>query len=210
MYAEHRVRIWRTLVLSAALAPLVLVPIRSGIAVDAGHALALSGAVMIALRADQLSRGGTIVVEDSYVPWMIRRLVGLLVVLAVAPTPLGGWLAGLWRDVPALSGPTGAAVFAAVAVLGWLFHPGDQVVGNFGGPFGVLADLVFGPAFLVRWLLGKGLLPFLLAALWHPDRLLLLAVLPMLVLEVLLAMRTTVLASRTTLLGLVSGRDPRF
>ncbi|MEV4509981.1 hypothetical protein AB0K00_13585 [Dactylosporangium sp. NPDC049525] len=210
MYADHRVRIWRTLVLLAALTPFVLVLARSGVQVDVTHALALGGAVLIAWRADVLSRGGTIVVEDSYIPWMIRRFAGLLLALAVAPTPLGGWLAGLWRDVPALAGWTGAAVFAVVAVLGWLFRPGDQVVGNAGGPFGVLADLVIGPVFLVRWLLGKGLLPFLLAAVWHPDRRLLLAVLPMLALEVLLAMRTAVLAPRTTLLGLVSGRDPRY
>jgi hypothetical protein len=207
--------VWAVLLTAAEFAP----PIAVGIAIvgwRAGGATAAVGGVLLMLasiglsmRWGELDDGGTRAVREGYRSWRRARTVGVAVTFAVAFSPLGGWLAQPWRSGSLVDGLLLGAALAAVAGIGWLFHPGDQVLSAYGTAAGLPVDVLLGPVWLVRALTGHGLLLALLAVASSSVALGVAAFLMVLV-EYLLARRTSVIVSRTTFWGLVSGRQPPF
>ncbi|GIF98927.1 hypothetical protein [Catellatospora citrea] len=91
-----------------------------------------------------------------------------------------------------------------MAYIGWLFHPGDQVLSAYGARTSAAVNALVALAWLLRALTVHGLLPLLLGIATSSGELLMVAFF-MTVTEYLLALRTTTLVSRTTFGDLIRG-----
>ncbi|MFY1686744.1 hypothetical protein [Plantactinospora sp. WMMB782] len=168
--------------------------------------LAVLSGVAVMARTGALDDGGTHARRSRYRNWRRARVVGVLTTWAVAFTPLGWWLGAPWRSLDILPGLWWGIGLSVVAVIGWLFHAGDQVIAGYGTPFGRSVDLLVAPFWLVRALTAHGLLPLLLGIALDSAALLV-AGFCVCVTEYLLARRTAVIVSRTNLWDLVHGRQ---
>lgn len=93
----------------------------------------------------------------------VGQVAYIVAVLIVAATPLGRGLVTAWRTVPWLTGYAGGLALGAIALLGVL---GMRSIAR-GGRLGCLAMGLAGG--VVEYAFSRGLLPFALAGLFHPD-----------------------------------------
>ncbi|WP_155385647.1 hypothetical protein [Catellatospora paridis] len=202
---------WAVLLTAAEFAPLIaggFALSRHGDGGPAARAVAgmcgLLAAIAVFMRTRELDDGGTHAIRERHRNWRRWRTIGIGITFAVAFTPVGWWLASPWQSASLANGIGWGLMLAAIAYVGWLFHPGDQVLSAYGARTSAAVNVPVALAWLVRALTAHGLLLLLLGIATSSGELLVAAFF-MTVTEYLLALRTTTLVSRTTFWDLVSG-----